>query len=77
MSMSNFIYKFEDYELQPRERRLIRQGEDLALGARTLDLLTILVHNADRLVTKEQIFSTLWSKVVLACADLHASQVIG
>ena len=71
MSTHNFIYRFGDYELQPREGRLIRQGEDLALGARTLDLLTLLVHNAGKLVTKEQIFATLWPQVVVEENNLH------
>jgi DNA-binding response OmpR family regulator len=64
MSISNFIYRFGDYELHPRERRLIRQGEDLILGSRALDLLTILVHNADKLVTKQYLCATLWPRVV-------------
>lgn len=71
MSINSFIYRFGDYELQPREGRLIRQGEDLALGARTLDLLTILVHNAGKLVTKEHIFATLWPQVVVEENNLH------
>jgi DNA-binding winged helix-turn-helix (wHTH) protein len=71
MSMSNFIYRFGDYELRPREGRLIRQGEDLALGSRTFNLLTILVQNAGMLVTKEYLFATLWRQVTVEENNLH------
>jgi len=71
MSINCFIYRFGDYELQPREGRLIRQGDDLTLGSRTLDLLTILVHNAGKLVTKEHLFATLWPQVVVEENNLH------
>lgn len=71
MSISNFIYRFGDYELQPKEGRLIRQGEDLVLGSRTLDLLALLVHDAGKLVTKEYLFATLWPQVVVEENNLH------
>jgi DNA-binding response OmpR family regulator len=71
MSMHDFIYRFDDYELQPKEGRLLRLNEDLALGSRTLDLLTLLVHNAGKLVTKESIFATLWPHVVVEENNLH------
>lgn len=71
MNISSFIYRFGEYELQPKEGRLIRHGEDLALGSRTLDLLTILVHNAGKLVTKEYLFATLWPQVVVEENNLH------
>ncbi len=71
MNMHDFIYRFDDYELQPKEGRLLHLDEDLALGSRTLDLLTLLVHNAGKLVTKESIFATLWPNVVVEENNLH------
>lgn len=71
MNMNDFIYRFDDYELQPKEGRLLRLNEDLALGSRTLHLLTLLVFNAGKLVTKESIFSTLWPQVVVEENNLH------
>jgi DNA-binding winged helix-turn-helix (wHTH) protein len=71
VNINDFIYTFGDFELLPREKRLIRQGQDLALGSRAFDLLTLLVHHSGKLVTKEYLFATLWPKVVVEENNLH------
>lgn len=64
-------FRFGAFELQPHEQRLFSHGEEMILGARALDLLVMLITNAGKLVTKEQIFSTLWPNVVVEENNLH------
>lgn len=71
---ANFMrvnYRFNQFELQPRERRLLHNGRDIGLGARALDLLIMLVTHAGQLLTKEEIFSSLWPEVVVEENNLH------
>jgi DNA-binding response OmpR family regulator len=71
MAGAAYRYIFGDCEVQPSERRLLVRGNEIALGARTLDLLILLLENAGKLVTKEQIFNRLWPQVVVEENNLH------
>jgi DNA-binding response OmpR family regulator len=68
---SGSIFRFGVFELQAQERRLLAYGKEIILGARTLDLLLMLVANAGRLVAKEKIFAQLWPNVVVEENNLH------
>lgn len=58
-------FRFGTFELQPRERRLLKAGNIVSLGPRAFDVLICLVERAGHLVTKEQLFSRVWTKVVV------------
>ncbi len=64
-------YVFDDFELQPAERRLLARGAPLALGPRALDLLLVLVRHAGQLVTKEQLLEQVWPDVVVVENNLQ------
>lgn len=51
---------FGPYALHMHERRLLRQGQPQALGARAFDVLCALVQHAGQLVSKEQLFEWVW-----------------
>jgi predicted ATPase/DNA-binding winged helix-turn-helix (wHTH) protein len=63
--------RFDRFELLPAERRLLADGEPVELGARALDLLCVLVANAGRLVSKEELLDAVWAEVVVEEANLH------
>jgi predicted ATPase/DNA-binding winged helix-turn-helix (wHTH) protein len=56
---------FGSIEIQPRERRLIVQGRDVALGARALDLLIALAERAGGLVSKNELLDIVWPGVIV------------
>jgi len=58
-------FRFASFELQPRERRLLRGGDAVGLGPRAFDVLICLVERAGHLVTKEELFTRVWPKVVV------------
>ena len=64
------VYRFADFELQPRERRLLRSGVPVALTPKALDLLEILVSRAGHIVTKDELLSALWPKRYVTEANL-------
>lgn len=58
-------YGFAGFELHPDERRLMRGDAQVHLGGNSFDVLVALVERAGRLVTKEQLLSIVWGKVVV------------
>lgn len=59
---SNNIISFAEFELDTVRRRLMRDGEIVALHARAFDLLSFLIQNNGRIVTKDEIFGAVWDR---------------
>ncbi|MCV2359733.1 cyclic nucleotide-binding domain-containing protein [Paucibacter sp. TC2R-5] len=53
------------FELQLRERRLLDKGVEVALGARALDLLQLLLERPGGLVTKGEMLDRVWPGLVV------------
>ncbi|MHA7871872.1 MAG: winged helix-turn-helix domain-containing protein [Hyphococcus sp.] len=54
------VYRFGEYTLDCANRRVSKNDHELRCGAKTLDLLILLVSNAGRLVTRDEIRDSLW-----------------
>lgn len=53
-------YVFDDFRLDPAERRLLRGGEPVALTPKCFDLLVVLIENSGHLIEKEDLLKRLW-----------------
>lgn len=53
-------YRFGPFHLDARERRLSRDGEVIPLRLKVFDTLLVLVENAGRLLTKQQLLDAVW-----------------
>lgn len=53
-------YLFGEFELSPKKRRLLKQGENVALNSKAFDLLLFLVENHGRVVTKDELLGMVW-----------------
>lgn len=51
--------------LQRHERRLLRDGQPVMVGARAFDVLCVLVDHAGQLVSKKQLFDLVWPGLVV------------
>ena len=60
------------FEIDPGERRLRRDGEPIELGARAFDLLLVLAENAGHLVTKATLLERVWPRLVVDENNLAA-----
>lgn len=58
--MPGVSYQWGPWRFEPTECRLMRDGEIIALPAKTLDVLGALLRRSPRLVTKEEIFAQVW-----------------
>jgi DNA-binding winged helix-turn-helix (wHTH) protein len=55
------VYEFGPFLLDGVERCLYRDGEFIQLASAVFDILLLLVSNRGRVVTKEEIMSTIWA----------------
>src|SRR2546425_1681113 len=63
-------YRFDDFNLDARNRRLSRKGQPLALNSKYFDVLLLLVSRAGQLVEKQRIFDEVWDGVFVSDAAL-------
>src|SRR5258708_18243351 len=64
-------YRFGSFELQPDNRRLLKDGARISLRPRAFDLLAALVDRAGHLATKDELLDQVWPKMVVEEAALH------
>jgi hypothetical protein len=70
-------HRFGRFDLQPEERRLLADGQPVALGARAFDLLVVLVERRE-LVGNELIgsmFSQSWRRTTCKCRFPHCKML--
>ncbi|MEG3087771.1 winged helix-turn-helix domain-containing protein [Sphingomonas sp. PB4P5] len=58
--MSHAVLRFGTFQLDPHDRRLVRDGDVVDLNARYLDALILLVEARGALVTKERFMDEVW-----------------
>jgi DNA-binding winged helix-turn-helix (wHTH) protein/tetratricopeptide (TPR) repeat protein/TolB-like protein len=56
------IYRFGEFALEPRERRLSGNGQPIALTPKVFDTLVLLVERAGHVATKEELLKALWPR---------------
>jgi DNA-binding winged helix-turn-helix (wHTH) protein len=54
------VFRFGDFTLDVRERRLMRGVESVRLSPKAYDLLVALVRQSGRLVTKDELLKSVW-----------------
>jgi len=64
-------YQFGPFHLDARERRLSRDGEVIPLRLKVFDTLLMLVENAGRLVTKQELLETIWRETTVEENNLN------
>lgn len=62
---NNGLYSFDSFRLFPDERRLLKNDAAVALTAKALDLLVLLVERAGKLVSRSELIEALWPHVIV------------
>lgn len=68
--MGSVTYRFEQFDLQPSLGTLRRDGLPVHVEPRALALLSYLVEHRDRVVSKEELLTTVWRGEVVTDAAL-------
>ncbi len=53
-------YRFDEFELSRSRRTLLRNGQPVSLLPKTFEVLSYLVENPGRVVSKEELLKTAW-----------------
>ena len=53
-------YEFGPFRVDGRERRLLRDGQDVPLTPKVFDVLLVLVKNSGRIVSKDDVMELVW-----------------
>jgi DNA-binding winged helix-turn-helix (wHTH) protein/Flp pilus assembly protein TadD len=64
------FYEFGPFCLDAAQRVLLRDGHAVVLQPKAFDTLLLLVRNPGRLITKEELLSTIWPKLVVEESNL-------
>lgn len=64
-------YRFGPFQLDVRERRLSRGDEVIPLRLKVFDTLLVLVENAGRLVTKQELLDAVWPETTVEENNLN------
>ena len=56
---------FGRFELQPERRRLLQDGNPVAIGARAFDVLLAVAERRERIVTKAELLDLVWPGLVV------------
>jgi DNA-binding winged helix-turn-helix (wHTH) protein len=63
-------YVFGPFELNPAQRVLLCQRHPVGLTARCFDLLCLLICNRHRMLSRKELFDSLWDGVCVEDANL-------
>jgi len=73
-NVQNTGFSFDDFKLDLKNRRLLRDGETVSLNSKYFDVLILLVQNSGQLTTKEYLFEKVWGDVIVADTALSRSR---
>jgi DNA-binding winged helix-turn-helix (wHTH) protein/tetratricopeptide (TPR) repeat protein len=62
LATEHLTYCFGEFELEPHEHRLSRNGEAVALTPKVFDTLLFLVERAGHVVRKDELLTALWPR---------------
>jgi DNA-binding winged helix-turn-helix (wHTH) protein len=61
-ALEKLVYRFQDFELEPSERRLSEGARPISLTPKVFDTLVLLVERAGQVVSKDELMKVLWPR---------------
>jgi len=59
-NVANELYEFGPFQLDPRERLLLRDGDPLPLTPKAFETLLVLIRNSGHLMLKDELMKAVW-----------------
>jgi Tol biopolymer transport system component/DNA-binding winged helix-turn-helix (wHTH) protein len=69
-AQTRLIYEFDDFQLEPDERKLMRRGQLVPLHGKAFEMLLVLIRNRGRLLTKDELFQLVWPDQIVEESNL-------
>jgi DNA-binding winged helix-turn-helix (wHTH) protein len=73
LQLDEIVFTFGRFKLFPARRLLTRDGNEVKMGSRALDLLVALVERAGKVVRKDELMSRVWPNSVVEDANLRVN----
>jgi DNA-binding winged helix-turn-helix (wHTH) protein/Tol biopolymer transport system component len=70
MESKSFVFRFDDVEVREREFTLIKAGKVLTVEPKAFRALLFLLHNSQRLISKEELLNTVWDDAAVTEGSL-------
>ncbi|HSS18812.1 MAG TPA: winged helix-turn-helix domain-containing protein [Pyrinomonadaceae bacterium] len=67
---THLTYEFDDFQLEPDDRRLVRYGKVIPLHGKAFEMLLVLIRNRGRLLTKDELFALVWPDQIVEESNL-------
>ena len=64
------VYRFDEFEIDTQNYQLRRNGTTVKVEPKVFDLLSYLVANRDKLVSRDELFENIWSGQVVSDTSL-------
>jgi Tol biopolymer transport system component/DNA-binding winged helix-turn-helix (wHTH) protein len=69
-AQTRLIYEFDDFQLEPETRKLMRRGQLVPLHGKAFEMLLVLIRNRGRLLTKDELFQLVWPDQIVEESNL-------
>src|ERR1700728_1850195 len=66
----SFVFRFDDVEVREREFTLTKAGKVLAVEPKAFRALLFLLHNPQKLISKEELLNTVWDDAAVTEGSL-------
>jgi DNA-binding winged helix-turn-helix (wHTH) protein/predicted Zn-dependent protease len=70
MASKSLVFRFADVEVREREFTLIKAGKVLTVEPKAFRTLLFLLHNPQRLISKEELLNTIWGDAAVTEGSL-------
>src|ERR1039457_7060996 len=67
------VFRFADVEVREREFSIIKAGETLPVEPKAFRVLLFLLHNPQKLITKEELLDAVWGETAVSENSLARS----
>ena len=65
-----FVFRFDDVEVREREFSLTKAGKVLSIEPKAFRVLLFLLHNPQKLITKEELLNAIWGDTAVTEGSL-------
>lgn len=67
---NHIIYEFENFRLDAAHLLLYRDGQEISLAPKVVETLLVLVENAGKIVTKDELMNKVWTDSIVEESNL-------
>jgi eukaryotic-like serine/threonine-protein kinase len=68
---NNLLYKFDDFIIDVKNQRLLRDGELIPLAAKTFEILLVLIENNGQTLEKSDLLNRIWPETFVEEINLN------